>query len=162
MIKLIIFVTYGACWVCLCCHNPPISDMDYYRIFIMCTDTNACDCTWGCTDTKTESALWKLTLGRKSLPALGNWTFISGMMVQCSNQLSYIPSHRWNQQMELMVLEWYHTNNKGHNRSLMHLWLLLSGMHFLIIKWNLSCSCYQSLYWYKAEIRHKKSFMFMF
>ena len=39
-----------------------------------------------------ESLHWKLTLERKSLSALGNWTCISGMTVQCSNQLSYSPS----------------------------------------------------------------------
>ena len=27
IIKVIIFVTYGACWVCLCCHNPQNSDV---------------------------------------------------------------------------------------------------------------------------------------
>ena len=27
VIKLIIFVAYGTCWVCLCCHNPSNSDM---------------------------------------------------------------------------------------------------------------------------------------
>ena len=40
------FVTYGACWVGLCCHNPPNPVMDY-RIFIVCTDVNACICIWG-------------------------------------------------------------------------------------------------------------------
>ena len=35
---------------------------------------------------------WKVTLGRKSLAAPGNWTCGSGMMVRCSNQLSYIPT----------------------------------------------------------------------
>ena len=49
---------YGACWVCSCCRNPPNSDMDY-RIFIVRTDVNACDCTPGCTGTVRESA-WKL------------------------------------------------------------------------------------------------------
>ena len=53
---LFIFVAYGVCWVCLCCHNPPNSVMDY-RIFIVRTDVNACDCTRGCTDTERESAL---------------------------------------------------------------------------------------------------------
>ena len=43
IIKLIIFVAYGACWVCLCCHNPPNSDMDY-RIFNVRTNVKACDC----------------------------------------------------------------------------------------------------------------------
>ena len=56
IIKLIISVAYGACWICLFCHNPQNSDMDY-RIFIMHTDVNACDCTWGCRNTARESAL---------------------------------------------------------------------------------------------------------
>ena len=63
IIKWIIFVAYGACWVCLCCQNPPNSDMDY-RIFIMRTDVNACDCTWGCTDTERESVL-RVDSGKK-------------------------------------------------------------------------------------------------
>ena len=56
-IKLIIFVAYGAYWVCMCSHNQPNSDMDY-RIFIAYTDVNACDCTQGCVDTKRESESW--------------------------------------------------------------------------------------------------------
>ena len=40
-----------------------------YRIFNMCTDVNACDCTWGCTDTVRECT------------ALGNQTCIGGMLV---------------------------------------------------------------------------------
>ena len=63
VIKLIIFIAYGACWVCLCCHNPPNSDMDY-RIFTVRTDFNACDYTRGCTDTERESAL-KVDFGKK-------------------------------------------------------------------------------------------------
>ena len=42
-----------------------------------------------------ESLHWKLTLGRKFLAASGNWTCVSGVMVQCSNQLSYIPWSRY-------------------------------------------------------------------
>ena len=41
-----------------------------------------------------KSLHWKLTLGRKSLAALGNQTFVSGVTVWCSNQLSYTPSPR--------------------------------------------------------------------
>ena len=56
------YPTYGACWVLLCLHNPPNSDIDY-RIFNMCTGVSACDCTQGCTDTCkrvcTESWLWE-------------------------------------------------------------------------------------------------------
>ena len=63
VVKLIIFVAYGACWVCLCWHNPPNSDMDY-RIFIVRTDVNAWNCTQGCTDTEGESAL-KVDSGKK-------------------------------------------------------------------------------------------------
>ena len=51
---------------CLCCHNPPNSDMDY-RIFIVRTDVNACYCTRGCTDTERESAL-KVDSGKKENP----------------------------------------------------------------------------------------------
>ena len=47
----------------LCCHNPPNSDNDY-RIFIVRTDVNACDCTRGFTDTERESAL-KVDSGQK-------------------------------------------------------------------------------------------------
>ena len=42
--------------------------------------------------TPKESLHWKLTLERKSLATPWNWTCISGMLVRCSNQLSYIPS----------------------------------------------------------------------
>ena len=45
------YPTYCACWVFYCFHNPLNSDMDY-RIFNMHTDVNACDCTWGCMDTR--------------------------------------------------------------------------------------------------------------
>ena len=38
-----------------------------------------------------ESLHWKLTLGRKSFAAPGNWTCVSGVMARCSNQLRYIP-----------------------------------------------------------------------
>ena len=119
IIKLIIFVAYSACLVCWCCHNPPNSDMDY-RISIVRTDVNACDCTRGCTiihrtltwttgslsgaqmlmqaiahggvRTPKESLRWKLTLEEKFLAAPGNRTCVSGMTVRCSNQLSYILS----------------------------------------------------------------------
>ena len=57
------YPTYCACWVFQCFHNPPNSGMDY-RIFNMGSDVNACDCTWGCTDTVRESAL-KVDSGRK-------------------------------------------------------------------------------------------------
>ena len=63
ILKLIIFVACGACWVCLCCHNPPNSDMDN-RIFIVRTDVNACDCTRRCTNTESESVL-KVDSGKK-------------------------------------------------------------------------------------------------
>ena len=45
----------------------------------------------GVTDTY-KSLHWKLTLGEKSLAAPGNRTWISGVTVWCSNQLSYIPN----------------------------------------------------------------------
>ena len=45
------------------------SDMDY-RILYVHKDVNACDCTPGCKDTVTESAL-KLILGENPLPLWG-------------------------------------------------------------------------------------------
>ena len=87
-IMLIIFVACDACWVCLCCHNPPNSDRDY-SIFIVRTNVNACDCTRGCRDTERESAL-KVDSVRN---APGNRTCVSGVSVRRSKQLSYIPSH---------------------------------------------------------------------
>ena len=45
--------------------------------------------------TPKESLHWKLSFGRKSLVAPGNQTFVSGVTVRCSNQLSYIPSQFW-------------------------------------------------------------------
>ena len=56
------YPTHGAWWVFQCVHNPPNSNADC-RIFNVCTDVNACDCTWGFTDTRkrvcTESGLWE-------------------------------------------------------------------------------------------------------
>ena len=55
IINLIIFVAYGACWVCLCCHNPPNSDMDY-TIFVHAIALGVCGHRkWVCT----ESGLWE-------------------------------------------------------------------------------------------------------
>ena len=41
--------------------------------------------------THVRESSWKSTLGEKSLATPGNRACISGMMVRCSNQLSYIP-----------------------------------------------------------------------
>ena len=62
-----------------CFHNQPISDMDY-RIFIMHTDVNACNCTRACMDTERESALkadWEenLLLHWEIEPASVAWWF---------------------------------------------------------------------------------------
>ena len=54
-----------------------------YGIFNLHTDANACNCTWGCTDTVRESGL-KVDCGRNSLAALGNWTCICDVPVQWS------------------------------------------------------------------------------
>ena len=53
-----------------CFHNPLISDMDY-RIFIVRTDVNVCDCTRGCTDTVRQSLHRKLALGKNPLSHRG-------------------------------------------------------------------------------------------
>ena len=51
-----------------------------HRIFNVCTDVNACDCTWGCMDTIIKPAM-KFVSERKSLVALGNQTYVSGVLV---------------------------------------------------------------------------------
>ena len=60
---------YGGCWVFTCFHNSPNSGMDY-KIFNVCTDVNACNCTWGCTDTIRESAR-KVDWKKKPMPCWG-------------------------------------------------------------------------------------------
>ena len=61
-----------------------------YRIFNVCTDVTACDCTWGCMDTIRESAL-KVDFGRKFTCC----TRKSNLCQWCASlmlyQLSYIP-----------------------------------------------------------------------
>ena len=54
---------YGACWVFLCFCNAANSDFGY-KVFNVCTDVNACDCTQGCTNTVRDCAL-KVDSGRK-------------------------------------------------------------------------------------------------
>ena len=80
--------TYGACWVFWCFHKPLNSDMDC-RIFNMCTDVNACDCTRECMGTDRESAL-KVGFGRK----VSCHTRESNLPQRCASlmlyQLSYI------------------------------------------------------------------------
>ena len=90
IIKLVIFVIYGACWVCLCCHNPLTSDMDY-MIFIMHTDVNACDCARGCSDTVREPAL-RADSGRKIPCRNGESNLRQRRAGPKLNQLSYIPT----------------------------------------------------------------------
>ena len=46
----------------------------------------------GAPRTPWESLRWKLTLGEKSLAALGSWTCVSGLLVPTPSQLSYIPA----------------------------------------------------------------------
>ena len=65
VVKLIIFVAYGARWVCLCYYNPLNSEMDH-KIFTVRRDVKSCDCTSECTDTEIESAL-KID-SRKKIP----------------------------------------------------------------------------------------------
>ena len=89
VIKSIIFVTYVACWVCLCCHNPPNSDMDY-RIFFVHTDyVNVWIAHRGVRTLK-ESAR-KVDSGKKIPCCTGELNLPQRRAVQCSNQLSYIP-----------------------------------------------------------------------
>ena len=62
-----------------------------YGIFNVCTDVNACNCTWGCMDTVRESAL-KVDSGRKIPCRTGELNLHqqpAGLMLY---QLSYIPT----------------------------------------------------------------------
>ena len=71
-------------------HNPSNSNVDY-RIFIVRTDVNACDCTRGCRTHVRESAL-KVAAGRKKIPCR---TGESNLRQRCAGptlyQLSYPP-----------------------------------------------------------------------
>ena len=64
IIKLIIFVAYGVCWVGLCCRNPPNSDMDTGSL--LCSQMLMHVIAWGggVTDTEGESVP-KVDSGRK-------------------------------------------------------------------------------------------------
>ena len=92
-----LFCCYGTCRVCLCCHNPPNSDMDY-RTFSVHTGVNACDCIQGLRGVRTpkESLNRKLTLGRESLAAPGNQTCMCVVMVRHStNWATSHPQSNW-------------------------------------------------------------------
>ena len=101
------------CWVCLCCHNPPNSDRDY-RIFILCTDVNACDCTWGCTDTVRESAL-KVNSRRKFPCCTGELNLPQQCASPTFYQLSYLPT---NNNRTGFQDTWHLNNNNNNNRHL--------------------------------------------
>ena len=62
-----------------------------YRIFNVRTDVIACDCTRGCTDTVSESAL-KFDSGRKILCRTGESNLRRLPARQMLYQLSYIPT----------------------------------------------------------------------
>ena len=85
------YPTYGTCLVLYYSHNPSNPDMDY-GIFKVCTDVNACNCTWECTDTLnrvcTESCLWE----KKSFASPGNRTCVSGVPVRRSTKWATSPS----------------------------------------------------------------------
>ena len=94
------YPTYGACQMFQLFHHQPNSDMD--GIFNVHTDVNACDCTWGCANAITESAV-KVDSGRKkySLPGRG----FEPALAACRSelyQLSYIPV--------VCFVTWQHTS----------------------------------------------------
>ena len=79
------YPTYGACWVFLCFHNPPNSDVGY-GIFNVRTDVNARNCTHGRTDTDTvrESAL-KVESRRKIPCRTRESNRVGDVPVRCSS-----------------------------------------------------------------------------
>ena len=62
-----------------------------YRIFNVLSDVNACNCTWGCTDTVRESAL-KVDSGRKIPFGTGESNQRQRRAGPMLYQLSYIPT----------------------------------------------------------------------
>ena len=82
IIKLIIFVTYGACRVYLYCHNP--QSLTQSTGSLSCAQMLMHAIAHGGVRTLKESVHWKLTLGRKSMAAPGNGTCISGMTTELS------------------------------------------------------------------------------
>ena len=64
--------------------------------------------------TTKDSLHWKLTLGRKSLAAPGNRTCVCGVMVWCSNQLSYILSQEEAEVLKLLLV-WHLRNEEARN-----------------------------------------------
>ena len=61
-----------------------------YRIFIVRTDVNSCDCTRGCTDTVRESAL-EVDSGRKIPCRTGESNLRRGVPIRCSTNWSTSP-----------------------------------------------------------------------
>ena len=73
------------------CNRVALPSLIDYRIFNVCTDFNACNCTRECTDTVKESAL-KLDSGRKSPAASGNRTYVSSVPDRrCTNWATSSP-----------------------------------------------------------------------
>ena len=66
-----------------------------YGILKVCADVNACDCTWGCTDTVRESAL-KVDSGRKISCRTGKSNLREQRAGPTLYQLSYIPANHAN------------------------------------------------------------------
>ena len=93
IIKLIIFVAYGACWVCLCCRNPPNSDMDY-RIFIVRPNITARHCTQGWSTHARDPAL-KVDSGRKISCRTGELNLRRRRAGPMHYQQSYISLVNW-------------------------------------------------------------------
>ena len=84
------YPTDSACWMFQCFHNPPKSGIDC-KIFNVHTDANACDCTWGYTDTVRESAL-TVDSGRKIPCRTGESNLRQRRAGTTLYQLSYIPA----------------------------------------------------------------------
>ena len=71
-------------------YNPSNSDMDH-RIYIVCTDFNASDCTCGCTDPERESAL--KADSRKKIPLLHQWIKVASTAWRSDALTNWATSH---------------------------------------------------------------------
>ena len=85
------YPSYGARWVFRCFHNPPNSAM-HHRVFIVCTDVNACDWPHGGVRTHVRESALKVDSGmKKFFAAPGNRTCVGGVSVLRSTNWATCP-----------------------------------------------------------------------
>ena len=127
------YLIYGACWVFLCFCNAANSDFGY-KVFNVCTDVNACDCTQGCTNTVRDCAL-KVDSGRKIPCGTGESNLCQRHASRMLYQLSYMPTPwRFNSKNQLIggwqILVMLLRTDFLLWSVLLSLWTLMKSVHF--------------------------------